>query len=166
MRFDPDENREPLIGQVRHLVDEIDALEEQVRSVPDDVLSTSPLEHEPSIKELYALIGLYDGGVYLPALRAMTSNDRPRLSEGEDADLLEGCAWDEEPFPAVLNFVREARMELIEFVSALPNEAWNRRAIVGERSVTLFEVVHAIVHHDAQILRAAARRMHDSRWSP
>lgn len=164
MTEDLEKQRDVLIGQAEHLVHEIHALEEQVKSVPDDVLSTSPLEHEPSIKELYALIGLYDENVYLPAIRAMIAKKNPRLVEGEDADLLSRGKWNEESFVAVLGFVRDVRTELVGLVKSLPDAAWERQASVGQRSITLFEVVYSIVQHDAEILRAAARRMHDSRW--
>lgn len=163
----PDRTRERLIMQARHLIDELDALSGQIASVPKDVLSTRPIEGELSIKEMYALIGLYDRHVYLPALEATASDDRPLLEDVEDADLIEQeASWNGRAFSDVLQFTREARTELVRFVESLEPERWNRRAKLGERNLSVFDLVYAVIQHDAELLRAAAQRFHDSRLSP
>jgi len=157
--------KDELLNQVEHLVDELDALRRMVDTLHDDVLSLSPLQHEPSIKELYALLGLYDRNVYLPTIRTILTEVRPTLVEGDDDELLKGRDWNQEPFANVLDFARQTRIELVSFMRSVSSDAWERLATIGERTLTLFDVAYAIVQHDAQILRAAALRLHDSRWS-
>lgn len=159
------EKKDELLGQLEHLVDELDAMQNVVDSLHDDVLSLSPLEHEPSVKELYALIGLYDQNVYLPSIRAILMEERPTLAEGDDDELLEGRSWNEDPFARVLDFARQTRVELVSALRRVSSEEWERQARIGERTLTLLDVAYGIVQHDAQILRAAATRLHDSRWS-
>jgi hypothetical protein len=154
-----------LLNQLEHLVDELDALRRMVDTLHDDVLSLSPLQHEPSIKELYALLGLYDQNVYLPTIRTILTEEQRTLAEGDDDELLKGCNWNQESFAHVLDFSRQTRIELVSFLRSVSSDAWERQATFGERTLTLFDVAYAIVQHDAQILRAAALRLHDSRWS-
>lgn len=160
---DSERDRERLVGQARHLIDELDALSAQASSVPDEILSTSPLEGEPSIKELYALIGLYDRHVYLPALESMIAEEHPILADADDAELVAESSWNERPFEEVLSSTKESREELIHFVESLPLNQWNRRGVAGGRNLTVFDLVYAVVQHDAELLRVAALRFHESR---
>jgi len=157
--------KDELLSQLEHLVDELDAMQSVVDTLHDDVLSLSPLQHEPSIKELYALIGLYDQNVYLRSIRAILREERPTLVDGDDDELIEGHRWNEEPFAHILDFARQTRIELVSALRSVSSEEWERQARIGERTLTLFEVAYGIIQHDAQILRAAASRLHDSRWS-
>ena len=150
-----------LIAQAEHLIDEIDALEPLIGHLPDEILSSRPLTSEPSIKEFYALLGLYDRHVYLPALCAIREEDAPTLSEADDADLLGSRAWNEMPFPAVLETLRDARRELVDVLTALPGPSWTRGATLGERNLTVYDVVYGLVQHDAELLRSVAMRLHD-----
>ena len=155
------EIRQRLIAQAEHLIDEIDALEPLVGHLPDEILSSRPLTSEPSIKEFYALLGLYDRHVYLPAIRAIQEEDAPMLTEADDAHLLARRAWHEMPFSAVLDTLRDARGELVDVLKALPGPGWSRNARLGKRNMTVYDVVYGLVQHDAELLRSVAMRLHD-----
>jgi hypothetical protein len=161
---DQAKQREMLTGQVQHLVEEIEAMLHIAAALPDEILSVSPLPDEPSLKELYALIGLYDRDVYEPAIRAMLAENKPTLYVGDDRELLSRAAWNDETFDVILDFVRRKRKELLALLQGASPEEWKRTASLGARTLTVNEVVYAITQHDAQILRAAALRLHDSRW--
>ncbi len=163
---DSNRRQEILIGQARHLIDELDALRGQIDAVPDEILSTRPLEDEPSIKELYALIGLYDCEVYLPVLEAMVEGEQPLPPQRKDVVLLESASWNERPFPDVLEFVRQSRRKLVQFLETLGQDDWNTSGVVGDRNLTAFDLVYGLVQHEADLLRTAARLFHDSRLSP
>ncbi len=163
MRTESEQPRHRIVAQVLHLVDEIDAVATQLNLMPDEVLSMSPLEGERSIKELYALIGLYDRHVYLPAFQTMIDEDQPILREGDDEQLLEGRAWRDEPFSTILEFVKEARTDLVDLLRRLPADMWNRKATAGDDVLTILDVAFAVIQHDAELLRRAALRLHESR---
>lgn len=160
-----DRDRDALIAQVRHLLDELDAFEPLVASIPEDILTARPVPREPSITEMYALIGLYDVYVYLPALEAMVGDDLPVIQEGDDDALLAREAWNNQPFSKVLEFTRRSRKQLIQFLESLTREAWARTAQIGDRNLSVKDAVYGVVQHDAEILRAAAHRFHDVRPS-
>lgn len=165
MSVSSDDNRARLIGQAEHLIDELEALSSQVGRVPDEVLSASPLESEPSVKEVYALLGLYDRHVYKPALEKMVALRNPELSEGSDDELLSGRDWNTQAFSDVLSFARAARTELVGFLRALPEDEWDRGATAGDHNLNVYDVVYAITQHDAELLRTVAMRLHHSRLS-
>lgn len=158
-----DASRERILSQIGFLLEEIEALAAQSDWLPDDVLSTSPLEGQLSIKQLYALIGLYDRKVYLPAVQSILAEERPFLEEPDDRQLLAGRRWDAEPLGEVLEFVRGARTRLLHVLEQLSAESWNRSAILGSEARTVTEIAYAVVRHDADVLRHIALRLHDSR---
>lgn len=163
MIVDPKEKRRRLVEQAEHLIDEADALESLIEFVPDEILSSSPLESEPSIKEFYALLALYDRHVYLPALQATQKEENPTFHAASDAELLARDTWNEVPFPEVLDTLREARRELVHSLKALPPDGWSRSARIGERNLTVYDIVYGLVQHDGEMLRSVAMRLYDIR---
>lgn len=160
-----DRDRDTLITQVRHLLDELDAFEPLVASIPEDILTAHPVPGELSITEMYALIGLYDVHVYLPALEAMVADELPVIQEGDDDALLAREEWNKQPFSEVLEFTRRSRRQLVQFLESLTTETWDRAAQIGDRNLSVKDAVYGVVQHDAEILRAAAHRFHDVRPS-
>lgn len=157
--------RDQLIEQAAHLIEELDALATQVASIPDEILSSRPLESEPSIKEMYALLGLYDRKVYFPAIQEITAGGDVALKGADDDELLAGQAWSDEPFADVTDFIRETRSELVALLRRLSDDDWTRSARAGKRNLSMLDVVYAVIRHDAEILRAVAMRFHDMRPS-
>lgn len=167
MTGDPQSARERIIAQAQYLIDEMDATALQIGRLPaDEILSLRPFESELSIKEIYALIGLYDEHIYSPALRAVISGDQPALKEVDDRQLLKRRRWVDEPFPSVLSFVQTTRRDLVLLLHAIPEEAWKRGADVFSKGLTLVDVCYAVIHHDADLLRSAALRLYDCRTTP
>lgn len=163
----PEPARDRIIAQAQYLIDEMDAVASQKGRLPaDEVLRLRPLDGELSIKELYALIGLCDRHVYLPALKAVISGDQPALNEIDHRQLLTGRRWVDEPFPLILNFVKAARRDLVYILRTIPGEMWKCRADVVSDGLSLVDVCYAVIHHDAELLRSAALRLYDSRTTP
>ena len=160
-----DSDRNSLVIQVRHLLDELDALEPLVASTPEDILTARPVPSEPSIKEIYALIGLYDTHIYGPAIEAMLAEEQPELHEGNDQRLLASQPWNEQPFSDVLEFTRRSRRRLVQILESLSGESWDRTARIDHRNISVIDVVYGVVQHDAEMLRTAANRFHDVRPS-
>lgn len=133
----PETRREALLGQLRYLLAEAEALGPLLGHLPPDVL-TAALPGERSVLETLAHLAALDREVYAPQL---VSEPAPPEPESEPkADLDEALAD-----------VRAAREALVADFEA--REEW---------PPALHELALAIVHRDAEELKRLAYRLHES----
>lgn len=158
-----EENRRALIDQLAYLIDEVHALKRHVDLVPVAVLQGRPFEGAPSLKEIYALIALYDERVYQPALAEISANESAHISIPERDALLSGRDWNEVDMEAVIERVAAARSQLVARLERTPVDAWRRTVTVDGKQVDLFGLAYGIAQHDAERLSEAAYRLHESR---
>ena len=130
--------REALLGQLRYLLVEVEALGPLLERLPPDVL-TLALPGERSVLETLAHLAALDRGVYAPRLAAEPAPAEPESVPKEDlADALAE--------------VREAREALVAAFEA--EESW------GEDVQAL---ALEVVHRDVEELKRLAVRLHESR---
>jgi hypothetical protein len=130
--------RDELTGQVRYLVDEIDALQPLIRSVPDQILSTQPTPGSLSLKELY-----FD-------LLQHSIEGAGRL--GCDASAVARGIGANSEIQQILTALREARMQLVACLEQSADEAWQEG---GESR----ETAEKIVESDLNIQQSIAERL-------
>ena len=154
--------REALQGQLAYLLDEVEALQEIVGRVPDALLAGRPVASDRSIKEIYGLLAVADEQVFLPLLQQVAVEEEPVWEAEDETALVEAEAWNEVPMPDLLHRVTAARGALVAFLQALPPEDWHRQAHWGGEAVDVYDILHAVTQRDADLLRVAGYRLHES----
>lgn len=165
--------RATIRSQLLYLVDEIEAVEPVIRRVPEAVLTGRPVPGDRSIKEYYGLLAAADAQRHLPWVRRFagappreSSPDERREGQAgmpDEAALFEAEAWDELPVDELLARVAEARKGLVEALDALAPVQWDDRITMGAEKVDLYQVMHAVIQHDTDVLRAIGHRLHEGR---
>lgn len=154
--------RKALLGQLDYLTDEIEALKQIVRKVPEPLQEASPLDGMLSIKEMYGLLAALDEHVHLPRLHRLVAEDAPSFDLVDEAALARQQAWNDQPVEAILARVQAARRPLVAFLEALPPEDWHRTASVDGAPQDVYRLAHTITQHDADVLREIGQRLHES----
>lgn len=157
------ETREAVLEQIAHLGEEAGALQQHVGLIPEDVLTGRPLPGDPSFKEIYGLLALFDERVYLPVAARLAEADEARVETPDAGELLTGGGWNDLEMQAIIQRVRSARSRLVRALSDVPFDAWQRTVAIDGKRTDVFGLAYAIVRRDAELLRAAARRLHESR---
>lgn len=158
-----DETREAMLEQLAHLRDEVDALKQHVAVIPTEILEGRPLPDDPSFKEIYGLLALFDERVYEPAVRQVVGKEVAMVELPEDRDLLADESWNQMDMDRIVDRVRSARARLVERLASLSCEAWFREVEVDDDTSDVFGLAYAIVQHDVTLLSSAAYRLHESR---
>jgi hypothetical protein len=162
---DPEPLREQLIDQIAYLLDEIDALSRVIHLVPEEVLAGRPLPDDLSVKEIYGALAASDRGFFLPALQAAVAEEEPEIDTPDDRGLAAKGDWNALPTAFVLESVRAARAEVLDFLRALPPQEWARRLKLDGERCNLYEFALFITNRDTDRLRAVGERLHESRLS-
>lgn len=167
-RSEPDRHadaRRALIEQVSHLAEEVDALRGHLALLPEEVLTGRPVASDPSFKEIYFLLAGYDEQVFTPALE--------RLADGESGDVeirvpteqevLGDASANDVEMEEIIGLVAATRTKTAGLLQELGMEEWKQPLVVDGEQTDVFGLAYAIVQHDADLLRAAAYRLHESR---
>ena len=154
--------REALLEQLAHLIDEVEALKGVVELVPDALLEARPPGQTLSIKETYGLLAALDEAVYLPRLRQLMAEDEPAFEVVDEDALAAQTDWNALPLAAILAQVQAARRALLDYLSALPADAWTRTARLSDDHPDVYRLVHHRIQHDADLLRTVGYRLYES----
>lgn len=169
--------RAGLLGQLAHLIREVEMLEGVIGRVPERLLAEAPPEERFSIKETFGLLALLDEAVHRARLARIAAEDAPRFDPFDPEALLAEEAWGERAMDAIFARVQEARRGLIDAFEAVPPPGWRRAGhFPGEPAGPeetsepeprdLYEMAHAIGLHDTAHLRALSRRLFESHLGP
>ena len=162
---DPEALRTALLEQLAYLVDEIEALQSVVGTLPEQITSGRPAPDALTMKELYAAIATLDDEVRRPRVERLVETDAPAFESVDVDDAVREAGWNDEPIGDILDRVREARAALVGALEPLPLEAWHRSATLDGEAVTLFTLVHRTTQTDAERLRDLGYRLHGAHLS-
>lgn len=162
---DPEALRDALLGQLAHLVDEVEALRTVVGCVPDQIKNGRPTPDALTMKELYGALATLDEEVRRPRIERVVREEEPALSTRDvDAEVRE-AGWNERAFDVILDRVKEARRQLVDDLETLSLDAWHRTATLEGETVTLFALAHRITRTDLERLRDLGYRLHGAHLS-
>lgn len=154
--------RTALLDQLAHLADEVEALRQIVKVVPEPLLSGRPLPDDQSIKELYGWIAQQDADVHRPRLDRLLAEDTPRVAEVDQAALLAERNWNAEPIDAILTTVQEERARFVRFVQAIPATEWTRTLDLAETRYDVYAYLYGVIQANTADLRMLGYRLNDS----
>jgi len=154
-----------LLGQLSHLVEEVEALRSVVDPLPDQIKSGRPAPDALTMKELYGAIATLDAEVRGSRITQMAEGTEPTFDPIDVDDLVREEGWNERPMDAILDTVQDARRTLVEQLEALPLETWHHTATLDGESLTLFDLVHNITQADTERLRDLGYRLHGAHLS-
>ena len=170
--------REGLLDQLRHLVREVDMLENVIGRVPEKLLVEAPPGETHSIKEIFGLIARLDEAVHPERIERLLAEDTPHFAPADPEALLSEEAWGEQPITAILERVRTARQGLVHQMEAVPPNDWLRTGVfpkdeakvnrTGENDEEeaeerdLYWMAHTLCQRDAARLKGMTRRLHES----
>lgn len=158
------EGREALLGQLRYLTDELEALENVIHLVPEGLRASRPTPDELTIKEIFGVIATLDEEVRRPRLERMTQADEPpSFSESDDADEIASARdWNGHALDDILERVQSGRRKLIDTFEALDAAQWDASATFGKEERDVYELALHIIREDSERLRTISYRLHDS----
>lgn len=114
-------------------------------------MEATPVEGEPSVKELLESIAAQDRDVRIPVVRALLSETKhEELARVANAGVEE-----------LLAAMREGRSELLRVVGEVGDVSAARVAVDGEE-IALVDFLYRVVQEDADVLRRAAERLHEA----
>lgn len=160
---DPAQVRTVLLDQLRHLIDEVEALKGVVDQVPATIRTGRPTPDALSMKEVYGALAARDAQVRRPRLKRIAeANAPPAFAPVDDGELVADDDWNAMPMEALLDRVQAARAALVEQLEALPAAAWERTGRFGDETQTVYAMVHRIVREDTTRLRDLGYRLHEA----
>ncbi len=146
-----DDQARLVVDQLAYLIDEVTALQTVIRGVPEALMEATPVEGEPSVKELLESIAAQDRDVRIPVVRALLSETKhEELARVANAGVEE-----------LLAAMREGRSELLRVVGEVGDVSAARVAVDGEE-IALVDFLYRVVQEDADVLRRAAERLHEA----
>jgi hypothetical protein len=144
-----------LLDQLAYLIDELEAQRPLLLRIPRHQIEGKPMESVPSLFELYAEMARKEWAEHVGPL----AGQAPEPAESESLS-------------EVLGSIQAGRRELIDHLSRLSPESWERTAphLVadaseadpesGQESVSAF--AFQITQSDSTFLRTIAERLHES----
>lgn len=162
---DPEALRGVLLDQLRHLVEEVEALRTVVDDLPDEIKSGRPGPDVLTMKELYGALATLDGEVRPRRVTRIVEEDTPTLPPVDIDAKVREAGWNDTPLPDILNQLQAARRALVDQLDALPTATWQRTGILDGTSATLFTLVHRMTQSDAERLRDLGYRLHGAHLS-
>jgi len=162
---DPDALRDTLLDQLRHLIDEVEALGTLVDGLPAEIKSGRPGPDVLTMKELYGALVRLDEEVRPHRITQIVEEDHPTLAPVDiDAEVRE-AEWNDEPLPDILDQLQDARRALVEQLEALSLDDWHREATLNGESLSLFALVHRMTQADTERLRDLGYHLHGAHLS-
>lgn len=162
---EPEALRTALLDQLGYLIDEIDALQNVVDGLPDQIKNDRPAPDTLTMKEIYGAIATLDVDVRRPRILRIIDETEPTLHSVEIDDEVRDAGWNERPMDDILDQVKDARQALIDALKALSMDDWHQTATVDDASVTIFDLVHKMTQADADRLRDLGYRLHGAHLS-
>jgi len=154
--------RTALLDQLAYLADEVEALRQIVKVVPEPLLSGRPLPDDQSIKELYGWIAQQDADVHRPRLERLLGEDTPRVVAVDQAALLAERNWNAVPIDTILTTVQTEREQFLCFLRAIPGADWTRMLDLGETRYDVYAYLYAVIQANTADLRMLGYRLNDS----
>ncbi|MFP4227419.1 MAG: DinB family protein [Salinivenus sp.] len=162
---DPEALRGALLDQLRHLVEEVEALRTVVDGLPDTIKSGRPGPEVLTMKELYGALTTLDDEVRPRRVTRIVEEDTPTLDPVDIDATAREAGWNDTPLPDILTRLQGARRALVDQLEALPLADWHRTGTLDGESVTLFTLVHRMTQADTERLRDLGYRLHGAHLS-
>ncbi|MEM1094739.1 MAG: DinB family protein [Bacteroidota bacterium] len=156
------QRRAALIDQLAYLGDEVEALRQIVKVVPEPLLSGRPLPDDHSIKELYGWIAQQDADVHRPRLERLLAEDTPRVDAVDQAAMLARRNWNAVSIDAILTAVQDERARFVQFVAAIPEAEWTRTLDLEATRYDVYAYLYAVIQANTADLRMLGYRLHES----
>lgn len=154
--------REAQLDQLQYLVDEVEALKAVIGKVPEPLQRDKPMGTELSLRELYGVLAQADEDTHVPLVQQMMATDTPAATPPSDEARAADADWNETPMRTILEHVQRARTTLVDVLQALPVSDWTRTVILSSTTRDVYGLAHAIIQRDADLLRTAGYRLHES----
>jgi len=154
--------RDAQLDQLQYLVDEVEALKAVIGKVPEALQRDKPMGTELSLRELYGVLAQADEETHVPLVQEMMATNTPAATPPSDEARAAEADWNETPMRTILEHVQHARTTLVEVLQALPDGDWTRTATLSDTTRDVYGLAHAIIQRDADLLRTAGYRLHES----
>ena len=154
--------RDAQLDQLQYLVDEVEALKAVIGKVPEALQRDKPMGTELSLRELYGVLAQADEETHVPLVEQMMATNTPAATPPSDEARAAEADWNETPMRTILEQVQHARTTLVEVLQALPAGDWTRTATLSDTTRDVYGLAHAIIQRDADLLRTAGYRLHES----
>jgi hypothetical protein len=154
--------RDAQLDQLQYLVDEVEALKAVIGKVPEALQRDKPMGTELSLRELYGVLAQADEATHVPLVQQMMATDTPAATPRSDEARAAETGWNETPMRTILERVQHARTHLVETLEALPADDWTRTVSLSGTTRDVYGLAHAIIQRDADLLRTAGYRLHES----
>ncbi len=154
--------RDAQLDQLQYLVDEVEALKAVIGKVPEALQRDKPMGTELSLRELYGVLAQADEESHVPLVEQMMATNTPAAAPPSDEARAAEADWNETPMRTILEHVQHARTTLVEVLQALPAGDWTRTATLSDTTRDVYGLAHAIIQRDADLLRTAGYRLHES----
>lgn len=162
---DPDALRDTLLDQLRHLIDEVEALGTLVDGLPTEIKSGRPGPDVLTMKELYGALVRLDEEVRPRRITTIVEEDDPTLAPVDIDTEVREAEWNDEPLPDILDQLQDARRALVEQLESLSAEDWHREGTLEGESLSLFALVYRMTQADTERLRDLGHHLHGAHLS-
>ena len=153
--------REALLHQLGWLADEARALGPLLDGLPAWALEQTALPEERSVKATLARLAALDQSVYPRWIEQIVAEEQPTLSPAEVA--VDSDDVNAQPVHDLLESLQAARARLLAAIETVPEADWSRTAVLGDETITLYDLILHIVRHDAEELRTLAYRLYEAK---
>lgn len=162
---EPETLRTALLDQLAYLIDEIDALQNVVDGLPDQIKNDRPTPDALTMKEIYGALATLDAEIRRPRILRIIDDDVPTLHPTDIDEEVRNAGWNDRPMDEILDQVKDARQALVDALKALSTEKWHQTASLDDTEVTIFDLVHEMTQSDADRLRDLGYRLHGAHLS-
>lgn len=160
---DASRERRALLDQLAYLIDETDVLRKHLGRIPESVLEGKPTPGDLSFREMYVALGLFDEKIYAPAAERLAEAETVSLDVPDARELLDEAGTERADMRVALDRIRSARARTTALFARLDLDAWSRPVAIDGTAANAFGLARHIIRRDADLLRAAATRLHESR---
>ena len=154
--------RHMLLEQLAYLLHEVEALQQVIKHVPDNLLKQPPPASSFSIKQRFGLLAVRDEEVHQRWLEQVVAEEEPHFEQVNEQVLVEKESWNERSMSGILDRVWQARDQLVEAFKKLPASEWERSGLFGEKRRDVYTLARDIARNDATHLRMMAQLLYES----
>jgi hypothetical protein len=157
-----DDERSPsaagvLLDQLGLLIYEAEALQPQMRRIPDRLLSGVPAPGVLSIKQMYGVIAALDEQVHTPHVDALLEGSTPAPAEADLDVLAASEPWNDYPMDQILGRISRSRAILIERLAKARDTYW-----MDDSEASLARFALRIIERETDLQREVGHRLHES----